>query len=319
VISSEFSTPNINEIRPKVIVIAGPTASGKSELAVRLAERFDGEVINADSMQIYSEMFIGTARPCADMLERVPHHLFGIIPPDKDFTAADFQREARGVITDIASRGKLPVISGGTGLYIRVLLGGLAESPSADNQYRQELNEFAAACGTQALHERLQAVDPETAGRLHPNDSLRVIRALEVFKQTGRSMSELQHEHKFMLKWCNSLKIGIKVERKELYSRINERVDRMIADGLVKEVERLLSRGYSPRLKSLSSIGYKEICEYLSGRVTLSEAIGNIQKNSRHYAKRQLTWFGSDMEMNWFEFPLIFEDISAYVTDFLRD
>jgi tRNA dimethylallyltransferase len=301
----------------KVVIVGGPTASGKSELAVRIAEHFDGEVVNADSMQCYRGLDIGTAKPSPDLLQRVPHHLLGIVDPEVNFTAANYQQKARRVIAEIQARGRLPVVVGGTGLYIKALLSGLAESPGADAAIREECNRIADREGNDKLLEALRKVDPVSAARIHPNNRVRIIRAMEVFRQTGRSISEFQAEHRFMLKWCNSLKVGINVERGELYGLINDRVDRMVADGLVEEVESLLSMGYSPALKSLSSIGYREICDFLAGNRTFSEAIELIKQNSRHYAKRQLTWFKNDPEMIWFESPLMFENVFAYVAKFL--
>jgi len=302
----------------KVVIVGGPTASGKSELAVQLAERFDGEVVNADSMKCYRGLDIGTAKPSPDLLQRVPHHLLGFVDPEVNFTAANYQQEARRVIAEIHARGRLPVLVGGTGLYIKAFLSGLAESPGADAAVREVYNRIADCEGNENLLETLRKVDPVSAARIHPNNRVRIIRALEVFKQTGRSISELQDEHGFTLKWCNSMKIGINVERSELYRRINARVDRMVADGLVEEVESLLSMGYSPALKSLSSIGYREICDFLAANKTFSEACELIRRNSRRYAKRQLTWFKSDPEMIWFESPLIFESVFGSVAEFLR-
>jgi len=302
----------------KVVIVGGPTGSGKSELAVQLAERFDGEVVNADSMQCYRGLDIGTAKPSPELLQRVSHHLLGIVGPEVNFTAAGYQLEARRIVAEIDARGRLPILVGGTGLYIRAFLSGLADSPGADASVREVCNRIADQEGNETLLEALRKVDPVSAARIHPNNRVRIIRAMEVFKQTGRSISEFQDEHGFLPKWCNSLKIGINVERSELYGRINARVDRMIADGLVEEVESLLAMGYSPALKALSSIGYREICDFLAGNRTFSEAIGLIKQNSRRYAKRQLTWFKNDPEMVWFESPLIFESVTASVAEFLR-
>jgi tRNA dimethylallyltransferase len=318
VIAAEFSIADLDVIKPKIVVIIGPTASGKSELAVRLAESFDGEIINADSMQVYRGLNIGTAKPSMESMRNIPHHLFDIIEPDEDFTAADYSRAAKDKILEICTTGKTAIVVGGTGLYIRALLSGLLDAPGADSAARAEYNDIADRFGNEQLLEALRKVDPDAATRIHPNNRVRIIRALEVFQQTGKTISAFQDEHKFMLKWCNSLKIGISVERSELYRRINARVDRMIADGLVAEVESLLSMGYSPALKSLSSIGYREICDYLAGRNTLPEAIEHIKQSSRHYAKRQLTWFKNDPGIVWFESPLIFECVSVYVKEFLN-
>jgi tRNA dimethylallyltransferase len=309
--------PSGDKVRLKVVVVGGPTASGKSELAVRLAERFDGEVVNADSMQFYRKMDIGTAKPSPDLLKRAPHHLLGIVDPDVNFTAADFQQKARQAIIEIHGRGRLPVLVGGTGLYIKAVLSGLSDSPGADKAAREEYNRIANRYGNEALLEFLREVDPVSAARIHANNRVRIIRALEVFKQTGRTLSSFQDDHGFMMRWCDSLKIALHVERSELYDRINARVDRMIADGLVAEVESLLSMGYAPELKALSAIGYHEISGYLAGKQTLFEAVELIKRNTRRYAKRQLTWFNSDPEVSWFCYPDAFDEISAAVTRFL--
>lgn len=289
---------------PTILVIIGPTASGKSELAVRLAEKFAGEIVNADSMQVYRGMDIGTAKPSAELLLRAPHHLLGIVAPDVNFTAADFQREARRVIGEIQLRQRLPIVVGGTGLYIRALLHGLSPSPGGDEVFRAELTEIADRDGNQILLDRLRSVDPATAARLHVNDRFRLIRALEVFHQSGRPFSAYQSG--FVEAWCNPLKFGINVERVELYRRINSRVQRMIADGLVEEVQGLLAAGYHPGLKALRSIGYKEICSYLAGKLSLVEAIELISRDTRHYAKRQVTWFKREPDIIWVEYPETF-------------
>jgi len=294
------------DAHPSLVVVVGATASGKSELAVRLAERLDGEVVNADSMQVYCGMNIGTAKPSAELLGRVPHHLLGIVAPDVNFTAADFQQAARQVIGEIHARGRIPVVVGGTGLYIRALLHGLAESPGGDEIIRLELTQIAENEGNGVLLERLRSVDPVTAARLHINDRLRIVRALEVYHQSGRPFSAYQSGHGFAETWCRALKIGIDVPRDELYRRINLRVEQMLVDGLVEEVRVLLAAGYHPDLKALRSIGYKEVCAYLAGKLTFSEATELIKRDSRHYAKRQLTWFKKEPEINWVEYPQTF-------------
>lgn len=303
---------------PFVIVVVGPTASGKSDLAVRLAERIDGEVVNADSMQLYRGMEIGTARPSLEMMCRVPHHLFGIVDPDVNFTAADYSSAADVVISDISRRGRVPVIVGGTGLYIRALLHGLAESPAADDDFREEMERFTETHGAQALHDRLASIDPESASRLHVNDRLRIIRALEVYHQTGRSISSYQSSHGFNEKRYHSLAIGLDVPRNILYERIGERVDAMVSAGLVGEVEGLLAKGYSSDLKALGSIGYREICLYLQGAYSLPQALEEIKRNTRRYAKRQITWFRRDPEIIWFDYSESFVNICQIACDFIK-
>lgn len=302
---------------PGIVIVSGPTASGKSDLAVAIAEKYDGEVVNADSMQIYDCLRIGTARPDSELLARVPHHLFGVVSPEVNFSAADYCREARKTILSIVNRGKLPVVCGGTGLYIRVLLGGINDSPTADPAIREELTALAESGGNAALHAELAALDPVTAARLKINDRVRIIRAIEVYRQSGRPFSEFHSGHGFSEEWCRSLKIGIEVERSLLYSRIEQRVDRMFANGLVDEVRTLLAAGYSPLLKAMSSIGYKEVCACLAGRTSLPEAVALVKRNTRHYAKRQLTWFRRDADVNWYSYPQSAGEIFMAVETYL--
>lgn len=302
--------------KTKVLVIQGPTASGKSDLAINLAEAFGGEIVNADSMQVYRRMDIGTAKPSCDQQSRVPHHLLDIVAPDVNFSVGDFRREAVTAIADIHSRGALPIIVGGTGLYIRALLKGLAEVPSADAPYRAELQELLAQGGGELLLEKLMIADPETAVVLHPNDHVRIIRALEVFRLTGIPISQLRGNHRFMSDEYASLTIGIRVERGELYRRINCRVETMVEAGLVDEVRGLLEAGYGAELKSMKSIGYREICSFLAGEYTLDKAVELIKRNTRHYAKRQETWLRTDPEISWVEYPESFATIHNHVHAF---
>ncbi|HTP63961.1 MAG TPA: tRNA (adenosine(37)-N6)-dimethylallyltransferase MiaA [Geobacteraceae bacterium] len=303
--------------KPSLVIILGPTASGKSELAVQLAERFHGEIVNADSMQVYCGMEIGTAKPSAEMRRRVPHHLIDIVEPDIDFSAADFRNEAARAIADITGRGRTVFIAGGTGLYIKALLQGLVDSPSGAGSVRRELEEKARTFGSEALLRELAQVDPVTAGRLHPNDLVRIVRALEVYRLTGRPISRERSEHGFAGDYYRTLKIGLTMERGELYERIDRRVDGMIAAGLEGEVRTLLGRGFSPRLKALRAIGYRQMCAYLSGEYGLDEAIRLIKRDTRHYAKRQLTWFKTDNEIYWVEYSENFASICEHVIDFL--
>jgi tRNA dimethylallyltransferase len=307
----------VNGEKIQLVVILGPTATGKSELAVRLAERFDGEIVNADSMQVYRGMEIGTAKPSMELRARVPHHLLDICDPDLNFSASDFRREAELAIADIAGRGKRIFVVGGTGLYIRALLQGLADSPSGAGSVRGELEEQARRDGNEALLRELAQADPETAARLHPNDRVRIVRALEVFRLTGRPISEQRSAHGFAGEHYRALKIGLAVERRELYERIERRVETMIAGGLVAEVAALLGRGFSPEAKALRSIGYRQICAYLAGEYGLAEAVPLIKRDTRRYAKRQLTWFGQDKEIIWVEYSDNFATICNHVIEFL--
>jgi len=300
----------------RLVIILGPTASGKTELAVRLAELFGGEIVNADSMQVYRSMDIGTAKPSPEIRLRVTHHLIDIVDPDVNFSASDFRREAVLAIDDIAGRGKRVFVVGGTGFYIRALLHGLVDSPSGAGAVRRELEESAQRFGNEALLRELARVDPETSARLHPNDLVRIVRALEVYRLTGCPISQQRSEHGFAGDYYRTLKIGLTMERGELYERIDQRVERMIGEGLVDEVKALLDRGFSPAAKALRSIGYRQICAYLAGDYGLDEAVRLIKRDTRHYAKRQLTWFNTDREIKWVEYSDNFATIYNYVIEF---
>jgi tRNA dimethylallyltransferase len=296
----------------KLLVLSGPTGSGKSGLAVKIAQQIGAEIVNADSMQVYRGLDIGTAKPSAEELACVPHHLLSFLAPDSSFTASDFRREAAAAISDIDRRGKKVIVVGGTGLYIRALLEGLVDSPRGDPELRRQ---FADLPGEELL-QRLNRVDPETASRLHQNDRLRIIRALEVYSQTGRPISEFRAEHAFSGSYYDCLKMAIKVERQELYRRIDLRVEQMIRDGLVAEVASLLAQGYSRELKALRAIGYKEVSAFLAGETTLDEAVSLISRDTRRYAKRQMTWFGKENDIYWLEYPESFATIHEHVIEF---
>jgi tRNA dimethylallyltransferase len=287
----------------QLIIIQGPTAVGKTDLAVRLAENFAGEIINADSMQIYRGMDIGTAKPDESLLQCVPHHLLGIVEPDQPFSAADFRAKAYTAVRDIHSRGKRVIVVGGTGLYIKALTKGLIDSPEGNETIREELAAIARDAGRDELHRQLNLVDPVTAAKLHPNDQVRIIRALEVFRMTGCPISVHREKHAFHNTGFRCLKLGISIDRAELYRRIDNRVDWMIQHGFIEEVQTLLAKGYAAHLKSMRSLGYRQICAYLAGEYSLDEAIRLIKRDTRHYAKRQLTWFKKDLEIKWFEYP----------------
>jgi tRNA dimethylallyltransferase len=300
----------------RLLIILGPTASGKSDLAVRLAETCNGELINADSLQVYQGLDIGTAKPSQAVRSQVPHHLIDLLPPEAPFTAADFCRAADRVIADIVARGKRPIVVGGTGLYLRALIHGLADSPGEDLAVRHEMQQLAAEQGNEAVLARLRAVDPVAAARIHPNNLVRIIRALEVYNQGGRPLSSFWDEHGFMAERYQYLKIGLQVEREELYRRIEARVDAMLAAGLVAEVQTLLAQGASSTLKPLRSIGYKEVCAHLAGELSLAEARALIIRNTRHYAKRQLTWCKREEPINWVEYPKNFVSIQQIAIQF---
>ena len=303
-------------IHPKLLVICGPTASGKSELAIRLASQLDAEIINADSMQVYRGMDIGTAKPTPAQRAAVRHHLIDVADPDRLFSAADFAHAADRAIAEITARNKRVIVVGGTGLYIRALLKGLVDSPSGAGDIRRELQEEAQTIGNPAMLEKLRQVDPESAGRIHANNRVRIIRALEVYRLTGIPLSRYQQEHCFGDQRYESLQIGIQVERAELYRRIDERVERMMAEGLPDEVRGLLAAGYGCDLKAMRAIGYKETAACLTGNCGMEEAVRLIKRDTRRYAKRQLTWFKADPDILWLEYSEKFATISQLAIDF---
>lgn len=300
----------------KVVIIAGPTASGKSSLGVELALSLGGEILNADSMQVYRGMDVGTAKPTLEEQKGIPHHLLDVVDPDEDFSAATFRSMALALVREICSRGKICLVVGGTGLYIKALLGGLLRSPPADPRLRETLRLECDNHGSTRLYERLKLLDPESASRVHPNDKVRIIRSLEIIHLTNRRPSELSREHGFRDRALGALKLCLKINREELYHRINRRSAAMLRAGLVGETESLLSKGYSSQLKPMKSIGYRHIVKYLEGTWSLAEATRNLQRDTRRYAKRQLTWFRADPEFTWIS-PDDFDLASKKIRGFL--
>ena len=291
----------ILDSKQKLLVIIGPTAVGKTKLSIELAKRFNGEIISGDSMQIYRGMNIGTAKIKTEEMEGIPHHLLDIKEPSENFSVAEFQQLVRAKISEIAEKGKLPIIAGGTGLYIQSVIYDyhFSEAP-ADVDYRMQLEEKAQLIGNDALHRELAQIDPESASQIHHNNIRRVIRALEIYHCTGRTMSEEQKEQEPELLYNTAL-IGLTMDREKLYSRINYRVDLMMEEGLLQEVSQLYELDLR-HCQSIQAIGYKELYEYLDGIMSLEEAVQNLKQNSRRYAKRQLTWFRNKMEVMWFDF-----------------
>lgn len=286
-----------------LIVIAGPTGVGKTALAHELALKLDGEIISADSRQVYRYMDIGTAKPDKSLRDELPYHLLDVVNPDEGFTVADFKEEAEKVIAQIHNRGKIPFLVGGTGLYIKALTTGLFPSPSPSPVLRQELLQQATQFGTIYLYDKLLAVDKEKANQLNPNDTRRIIRALEVFEQTGIPISQLQKEETQKPDY-DLLMLCLNKDRDQLYRQINERVDRMIKQGLVDEVKNLLEMGYNENLISMEAVGYKQIIGYLKeaclvGDYCLDDAVEMIKKQTRNFAKRQLTWFKAEKRFIW--------------------
>jgi tRNA dimethylallyltransferase len=286
--------------KQKVLVLIGPTAVGKTKLSIELAKRLNGEIISGDSMQIYRGMDIGTAKITAEEMEGVPHYLIDIKDPNESFSVAEFQELVRAKIAEINERGKLPMIVGGTGLYIQSVIYDyqFSEAP-ADEALRTKLEERAKEIGNEALHEELSQIDPKSASQIHPNNIRRVIRALEIYYRTGKTMSETQKDQQPEALYQTAL-VGLSMDREKLYKRINLRVDLMVEQGLIEEVQKLYDQGLKD-CQSIQAIGYKEIYEYLDGQISLDEAIENLKKNSRHYAKRQLTWFRNKMDVQWFD------------------
>lgn len=286
--------------RPKIITIVGPTATGKSALAIHLAQKFRGEIINADSMQIYRGLDIGTAKPTREEQALVPHHLLDILNLDQTYSAALFRQQADVVIQRLY-KNKIPIfVVGGTGLYLKVLTKGIFHGPEANLEFRQQLKKRLFQEGGQALHAELQRVDPEAASRIHPRDHLRLIRALEVVYQTNRPISSLHREHGFKEQPYDVLKIGLSLPKEELFNRIEVRMEKMLEKGWVEEVKNLLAQGYSPSIKPFQAIGYRQIIMYLSGQVDFSEMVRLIKRETRAYAQRQITWFKADPDINWF-------------------
>lgn len=285
---------------PKICILAGPTAVGKTEISLALARSLCGEIISADSAQVYKYMDIGTAKLKEEEMQGISHYLIDEVTPDIDFSVAEFRERAEPYIRDISERGKLPIITGGTGLYINSLLNNLNFTDSiSDEEYRKEMQEIAHVKGAAYIHSMLEAVDPEAYKKLHPNDLRRVIRALEVYKHTGRPISYYQEESRKQPPKYQFAYIALTMDRQRLYDRIDERVEKMIAEGLVEEVEGLLSKGYDSKLNSMQALGYKEVVNFLNGFTTKDETVRILKRDTRHYAKRQLTWFRNDRRVNW--------------------
>ncbi len=291
----------IKTVREKtgIVVICGPTGVGKTAAAIALCEAVGGAIVGADSMQVYRFMDIGTAKPTADEQARVHHDLIDVVDPDEDFDAARYQHLADTAIARLVKAKRVPVVVGGTGLYIRALLHGIFPDAPGDPEVRRALRRRLSAEGAAALHRELAARDPDAAARIHPNDRQRIVRALEVLAVTGRPLSELQRRHGFRQQRYRALQIGLDIERQELYRRIDRRVDRMLAEGLLDEVRGLLRRGYAATLKSMQSIGYRHMVAYLEGRLDWDEAVRTLKRDTRRYAKRQLTWFRADPAVRW--------------------
>lgn len=284
-----------------LLVICGPTASGKTAVAVELAKIYSGEVISADSMQIYKELSISTAKPTEAEMLGIPHHMTDFLSPDEPFSVADYVKMARECITDVHNRGKLPVIAGGTGLYINSLIDNITfDHISSDNSMRADLEREAREMGAEHMHKRLEALDPAAAAAIHQNNVIRVIRAIEMYMLTGRTGEDNRAESRLKPSPYDVCMIGLTCfDRQVLYDRINRRVDQMVKDGLVDEVRRVYE-AYDT-WTAFNAIGYKELIPYIKGECSLEEAIGKIKQETRRYAKRQLTWFRRDARIIWID------------------
>ncbi len=302
-----------------LVVVCGPTASGKTALSIFIAENFGGEIISADSCQIYKYMNIGTAKPDEDEKKGIPHYMMDIINPDKDFSVFDFVKMAKKCIDDCHRRGVLPILVGGTGLYIDHLISNIELLKNSGNEdIRKKLKERLETEGKEALYSELEAIDKKAAEKIHINNTKRVLRALEIYYATGKTMSE-QNELSRQNESEYNTKILMPVwDREVLYERINKRVDIMLEAGLADEVKNLLNMGYDRDLKAMQAIGYKEMFKYLSGEVSLDEAVFEIKQNSRHYAKRQLTWFKRNADIVCLTEDF-FENAKVQIEEFLNE
>lgn len=282
---------------PSLIIIIGPTASGKSAVAFELAKLIDGEIISCDSMQIYKYLNIGTAKPSRAQRRSIPHHVIDICYPDESFSAGEFQKCAEKAITKILKKNKIPILVGGTGLYVKTITDGLCPSPPRDSSLRSTFKNLIKKHGGEYLYKKLKRVDPISAKNIHPHNIKRIERALEVYEITGLPLS-LWHKNTTKPSYKTRI-FGLSWNREILYKKINKRVHDMIEHGFVAEVKKLLAKGYSPNLHSLSSLGYRQIVQFLEGTYTLTEAVNLIQRDTRRYAKRQMTWWRKDKNIRW--------------------
>jgi tRNA dimethylallyltransferase len=288
-----------HEPKPPVILLVGPTGVGKTGLALEMAGRFGGEIVSADSLQVYRGMDIGTAKPTLEQRRHISHHLIDVVDPDQPFDASRYRELAREAIARLHREKKTVFVVGGSGLYIRALLGGLIAGPGADEALRATLRDELRRQGVRRLYEKLRSIDEKAAAQVNPGDGVRIIRALEVLELTGRSIVEHQKEHRFAEQPYETLKIGLMLEKDRLKERIGLRTDRMMAEGFVEEVKRLLEAGYHRSLKPMQSLGYRHIGAYLAGEAGIEQTIRMIKRDTYRYAKRQMTWFSADREVLW--------------------
>jgi tRNA dimethylallyltransferase len=306
--------PPEDQEKPRVAALVGPTAVGKTAVALTLAARLGAEIVNADSLQVYRQLDIGTAKPTHAERARVTHHLIDVVDPPEPYDAARYSREGRQVLAQLHGLGVPALVVGGTGLYLKALLSGLFAEGAPPAKVRDRLRREAEIIGLPALYKRLLHLDPATAMRLHPHDTYRIVRALEVMEATGRPLSALIAAHRFQDSPYQVLKLGLALPREELYQRIELRVEIMLEQGWLDEVRGLLER-YPPTLKPLQALGYRHLINYLTGRWSWPEALTLLARDTRRYAKRQLTWFGSDPQIRWFH-PDQTEDMARLLAEF---
>ncbi len=293
-----MGSDELKALEPLLVVILGPTASGKTTLSIALAERFSGEIVNCDSVAVYREFDIGTAKPSQDERTRAPHHLFDFVDPLREMTAGEYARQARRVIAEVSGRGQLPIIVGGTGLYLRALLEGLFPGPQRSEESRERLRERVAERGSGYLHRILRRLDPASAEKIHANDAPKLIRAIEVCLASRQKMSDMWQQGRDPLTGFRILRVGLDPDRALLYDRINQRARKMFEFGLVEETKDLVQK-YGDKVRPLSSLGYKQAVQFLRGELTLEQSIQAAQQGHRNYAKRQMTWFRREPEVVW--------------------
>jgi tRNA dimethylallyltransferase len=308
-----------------IIVILGPTGVGKTDLSIQISKKFPVEIISADSRQLYKYLDIGTAKPPKSVLKTVPHHFINMLNPDEYYSAGKFCKDARQKIEEIFTRQKVPLVVGGAGLYVKALLDGFFEGELRNENIRKSLQKRLEREGSKPLYKDLLKIDKATAGKLHPNNGKQIIRALEVYLSTGELLSELQKK-KMPAPDFQALKFGLVKERQKLYEDIDRRVDQMFADGLLAEVAAILEMEYDKTLNSLNTVGYKEVIQYIEGNIDYETCVELIKRNSRHYAKRQLTWFRPEEDIRWYkvedagQFPEIASEIvELYISKNLKE
>lgn len=286
-----------------LIIIVGPTAIGKSALAVELALELQGEIISGDSIQIYKKLNIGSAKPSKEEQKGIPHHLIDLLDPTEYFTVAGFQQMTVDLIASIQEKNKVPIIVGGTGLYIRSILDGFSFPEKGTEHIKHKWLEYAKIRGNASLHRQLKNIDLISAEKLHPNDTARIIRALEVYEITGQPLSSQRdyQDREYCPLGASTIYIGLRAPREQVYERINQRCQNMLEDGLIVEIQELLREGYSPKLKSMQSIGYRHVIYYLKGLATFEEMLRLFQRDTRRFAKRQMTWFNRDPRIHWYD------------------